>query len=118
LAYCSKHRQYYRADVGCQLCGYERLNLGQSQDGESPSLEKCPECGQTSLFWNKGDNLHKCLNPKCRRAFTDETLASAREEEAQPKESKKADLPMPATGDEREQTTRSESLLKGLLLSL
>lgn len=59
LRYCSKHKRYYRADVGCQICWLE-----QHQGKPSPKLRQCPICEEMSLF-QTGDNLFECLNVKC-----------------------------------------------------
>ena len=34
--------------------------------GETPKLEKCPNCYQTSLFWNEKEKRYECLNYKCK----------------------------------------------------
>ena len=52
LRYCSEHKRYYRADVGCQLCGYEALRPEWGEAG-STKLKECPRCGEPSLFWNE-----------------------------------------------------------------
>lgn len=59
LRYCSKHKRYYRADVGCQLCWME-----EHQERRSTKLRECPVCHEMSLF-QTGDNLFECLNLKC-----------------------------------------------------
>lgn len=75
LRYCSKHKRYYRADVGCQLCGYEKSGLRQKKE-ERPPLKRCLECGHVSLFWNKSSELYECLNAKCKRSFVEGELRS------------------------------------------
>ena len=59
LRYCSKHKRYYRADIGCQLCWME-----EHQGKSSPKLRQCPVCQEMSLL-QTGDNLFECLNVKC-----------------------------------------------------
>ena len=59
LRYCSKHKRYYRAEVGCQICWME-----EHQGRTSPKLRECPICHEMSLF-QTGDNLFECLNLKC-----------------------------------------------------
>lgn len=59
LRYCSKHKRYYRVDVGCQLCRME-----DHQGKPSSKLQQCPTCQEISLF-QTGDNLFECLNIRC-----------------------------------------------------
>ncbi len=59
LRYCSKHKRYYRADIGCQLCWME-----EHPGKPSPKLRQCPICQKISLF-QTGENLFECLNIKC-----------------------------------------------------
>jgi len=59
LRYCSKHKRYYRADIGCQLCWME-----EHPGKPSPKLRQCPICQQMSLF-QTGENLFECLNIRC-----------------------------------------------------
>ena len=68
--YCSKHRKYYNADIGCQDCRKEQLALRQSflekqLKGENRELEQCPVCKKKSLFWNRKTKLYECLNSAC-----------------------------------------------------
>gem|GEM_PF-967177 len=73
LMYCYKHKRYYKADAGCQLCVYEKLGPRlKGQDGSR--LEVCPVCRQTSLFWNNGNGLYECLNHKCKKTLTRDEL--------------------------------------------
>lgn len=69
LNYCIKHKRYYKADYGCQLCIFERLGTKRATH-DRPRLQKCPECKRDSLFWNEKTELYECLNPKCKRRFT------------------------------------------------
>jgi len=73
LRYCFKHKRYYRADFGCQLCVIEKLQPIQSIDAKS-RLMKCPKCGKITLFWNEKDGTFECLNLKCKRLFTEKEL--------------------------------------------
>ncbi len=41
------------------------------------SMDKCPNCGELSLFWNERIYLYECLNPNCRRKFTEKQLAKS-----------------------------------------
>jgi hypothetical protein len=69
LRYCSKHKRFYRYELGCQLCWIEAFapsNLSKN----TVSLEKCPSCNQTSLFWIETIEEWECLNLSCRKKFT------------------------------------------------
>jgi len=33
-------------------------------------LSICPQCGQRSLFWNRHDQIYRCVNPECKKSFT------------------------------------------------
>jgi len=66
LKYCPKHKRHYRADIGCQLCGYEMTG---EQKGDRPQLERCSACGQVSLFLDWTVNQQTCLNPACKGVF-------------------------------------------------
>ena len=33
-------------------------------------LLTCPQCSQRALFWNRHDQIYKCVNPKCKQSFT------------------------------------------------
>jgi len=59
LSYCSKHKRYYKPDIGCQLCWLEK----QSQN-PARNLTRCPTCEQKSLF-QVNKNQFECLNYKC-----------------------------------------------------
>jgi ribosomal protein L32 len=37
----------------------------QSRKG-TPKLQKCPACGEMTLFWDKCTNQGVCLNPNCK----------------------------------------------------
>jgi len=64
-AYCSKHRRYYSLDTGCPICVYEELALGHKEEG-TPRIQKCPVCGEMSLFWYQCSNRCECLNIDCK----------------------------------------------------
>lgn len=68
LRYCEKHKRYYRADVGCQLCWLESSGADHKTK-DAPALKKCPKCNQESIFWNPKDNLYECLNLSCKRKY-------------------------------------------------
>jgi len=40
----------------------------------------CPECCESSLFWNKSKNLYECSNPDCISPFTQEQLRATYKE--------------------------------------
>lgn len=71
--YCSKHRRYYRSDVGCELCVYEESNLGRI-GGNIERLQRCPECGEMSLLWLQCSNRCECLNLNCKLKFAENEL--------------------------------------------
>ena len=67
LKYCRTHSHYYRADIGCQLCGYDKLKGGDPE--YKPELKTCPWCIKVSLFLNLNNNLYECLNHDCKKTF-------------------------------------------------
>lgn len=69
LRYCVIHKRYYDVNVGCQLCWLEN-----HKNAESPPLEKCPKCNETSLFHNTVANTYECVNMKCMHKFTKKEL--------------------------------------------
>jgi len=73
LRYCFKHKRYYRADFGCQLCVIEEFQPIQSTNDRS-RLMKCPKCSKITLFWNEKEGTFECLNLKCKRVFTEKEL--------------------------------------------
>lgn len=75
LRYCYKHKRYYRADFGCQLCLLEQPKEDLNT-GETPELLDCPKCTHRSLFWNVYTQTYECLNIKCKRIFTEKQLKS------------------------------------------
>lgn len=79
LRYCSKHKRYYKADIGCQLCYLDRVDLEKKVSGTS-RLQKCPNCAQKSLFWNRRYKRYECLDAKCRLTFMEAELRGARSE--------------------------------------
>lgn len=89
VRYCSKHRRWYSADVGCQLCGYEALN-GQenSQNQHGAKLQKCPSCREKTLYWNSKFGFYECLNKKCRMVFAQDDIPFV-EGDSEPSESGK-----------------------------
>lgn len=83
LRYCVKHKRYYWADIGCQLCMFERL--GTRRKGEdNPRLLKCPDCQEDSLFWNKDTALYECLNVKCKHTFSEAAIRDLAQPELPP----------------------------------
>ncbi|MFP3975563.1 MAG: hypothetical protein ACLFVK_05000 [Dehalococcoidia bacterium] len=70
LRYCFRHKRYYKADVGCELCAAEQANKAR-EGAKSSSLDQCPDCGKYSLFWNERTRLYECLNPECKHNFTE-----------------------------------------------
>jgi len=76
LRYCVKHKRYYRADIGCQLCSYEALEH-RGGEGGGTKLKECPRCGEPSLFWNEKTEFFECLNVKCKRKYTFNELSKA-----------------------------------------
>lgn len=85
LRYCSKHKRYYRYDLGCQLCQLESL-AAKELHKDSPQLQRCPKCKRQSLFWNGSTSLYECLNPKCRRRFTEHELRGVKVEQQEVRE--------------------------------
>lgn len=83
LRYCTKHKRYYRADIGCQLCGYEQSRL-KGKENDMPSLQECPKCKRKSLFWNEYSKLYECLNQKCKCKFNETSLRDSIEPELPP----------------------------------
>lgn len=75
LRYCYKHKRYYRADFGCQLCLLEQPKEDLNTS-ETPELLDCPKCTQRSLFWNVYTQTYECLNIKCKSTFTEKQLKS------------------------------------------
>jgi DNA-directed RNA polymerase subunit RPC12/RpoP len=55
-------------------------------------LLTCPQCSQRALFWNRHDQIYKCVNPKCKKSFTIEEYKN-REVQAQPKERQSEEIP-------------------------
>ncbi|MBT9161229.1 MAG: hypothetical protein AAGB97_04530 [Dehalococcoidia bacterium] len=72
LRYYYKHKRYYRADIGCQLCSYERFVT--TREKREPKLLECRDCHQRSLFWNERFGFYECLNVACRRAFAKDEI--------------------------------------------
>ena len=97
LRYCAKHARYYRPDVGCQFCGYDKV-LPRQEGEDGQRLDRCPKCERASLFWDTKYGLYECLNPKCRKRFAKGEVAQRRESASTPgkcdeeKQGEKCDL--------------------------
>ncbi|POZ58436.1 hypothetical protein C1O63_1483 [Dehalococcoides mccartyi] len=102
LRYCSKHKRYYRADVGCQLCWME-----EHQGKPSPKLRECPVCHEMSLF-QTGDNLFECLNLKCSKYQKRQSIEPHAEQKTNVIESHAAHPG--ATSSDREHVSDEESM--------
>jgi uncharacterized coiled-coil protein SlyX len=61
-------------------------------------LLNCPECSQRALFWNRHDQIYKCVNPKCKRSFTIEEYKN-REVHVLPKERQSEQIPSSVSTD-------------------
>lgn len=86
LLYCYKHERYYRADFGCQLCSIETIET--HLNSPKITLNKCPTCDAVSLMWLSQNNCYECLNPKCKRTYTEseyKTLMETQDKEPQGK---------------------------------
>ena len=57
------------SDKGALL---EAKSSSSSEPAANPQLGLiiCPQCGQRSLFWNRHDQIYRCVNPECKRPFT------------------------------------------------
>ncbi|MBE0481792.1 MAG: hypothetical protein IBX68_12565 [Dehalococcoidia bacterium] len=64
--HCAAHRRYFSAGAGCPICAFERLHLRQNPAADIPRLQKCPVCGETTLFWYQCSNRCECLNVDCK----------------------------------------------------
>jgi len=76
LKYCYKHKRYYKAEIGCQICYLEELNTGDKvkRDQQEIKLVKCPRCLEISLFWISQNDIYECMNKRCRLTFKKEEL--------------------------------------------
>lgn len=63
--YCPRHRRYFDANAGCPICWYEESTL-KHRSGSVPRIQKCPACGEMSLFWYQCRNQMECLNTECK----------------------------------------------------
>jgi hypothetical protein len=72
LRYCSKHKRFYKFELGCQLCYLE--TSGTNDKRVSTPLEICPSCGQISLFWDTNVGEFECVNLKCKQKITKKDL--------------------------------------------
>jgi transposase-like protein len=79
LCYCYTHKRYYDDRVGCQRCYVDHLNLKIAVDAipQTPELEHCPQCKRKSLFWNKCARQFECLEPRCRKTYSEEEYKAA-----------------------------------------
>jgi hypothetical protein len=83
LRYCSKHKRYYRKDIGCQLCwleGTHENNLVST----SPKLQLCPACSKPSLFLDWRKKRFECLNLQCKRVVSLEDIFDPTTAETEP----------------------------------
>ena len=63
--YCLKHRRCYKADAGCPICAFEEGAAG-GEGGVARRVQRCPVCGEMSLFWYQCSNRCECLNLDCK----------------------------------------------------
>ncbi|HEY48621.1 MAG TPA: hypothetical protein G4O13_01075 [Dehalococcoidia bacterium] len=63
--YCPKHRRYYGADASCPICKYKESAF-KKRGINAPRVQKCPVCGEMSLFWYQCSNRFECLNIDCK----------------------------------------------------
>ena len=88
LKYCYKHKRYYKADIGCQICFLEKLSTKDEiiTNREEIALIKCPRCLEMSLFWTEQRNIYECMNIRCQWIFTKEELeVEIKQKESEPK---------------------------------
>jgi len=80
LRYCIKHKRYYRAEFGCQLCAYESIERHNTSfpEHEEVILSKCPSCREESLFWVEQENRYECMNSRCKEFYTKEQYTEAK----------------------------------------
>jgi len=73
-------------------------------------LLSCPQCSQRALFWNRHDQIYKCVNPKCKQRFTIEEYKN-REVQVRPKEQQSEQIPSDVPRDKAKErikrTTKS-----------
>lgn len=113
LRYCFRHKRYYRADFGCQLCVIEKFGPVHSTNRRS-RLMKCPKCNKATLFWNQKEGTFECLNLKCKRVFTEEELRDAVLSAASADISKGGDKQVQPGVTERELVRSAASGFKGI----
>ncbi|MFC1848501.1 hypothetical protein ACFLXV_04250 [Chloroflexota bacterium] len=64
-AYCPTHGRYNGAGAGCPICVFEESISGAGAGGIS-RIQRCPVCGEMSLFWYRCSNHCECLNLECK----------------------------------------------------
>jgi hypothetical protein len=78
LGYCVKHKRYYLAEIGCQLCGYDNQGKQRSEDlalkVDVPKLFKCIACENVSLLFDEKTSRYQCMNKKCLEVYTQEEI--------------------------------------------
>jgi hypothetical protein len=95
LRYCSKHKHYYDAQFGCQLCWLENHAIQ-----ESPPLQKCPECSETSLYHNEVTNIYECVNLECKKTYTEEELEETKSRIEQSVNNQNAEQELKSLGEQ------------------
>ena len=68
--YCASHRRYVRAGGPCELCVYEE-SIRRRNGGDTPRLQRCPECGEMSLLWYQCRNQCECQNLNCKLMYAE-----------------------------------------------
>lgn len=62
--YCKLHRLHYPDGTICPICPQSRLT-GLSAKIPPHRIQRCPACGQMSLFWYQCASRGECLNLDC-----------------------------------------------------
>jgi hypothetical protein len=83
LRYCSKHKRYYRRDIGCQLCWLGNSHPNSKAE-EATKLSRCPACSQIALFLDWRNRRFECLNLRCKRILSFEDFFGTQPIEEEP----------------------------------
>ena len=68
-------------------------NEKHSQHTTSSQLQECPQCKAKSLFWDKYHSLFECLNPDCRKTFSEDESGQKVPRNTQSRETEKQESP-------------------------
>jgi len=63
--YCKLHRRYYPHGTLCPLCNQGEPSNPSAETTPPHRIQKCPACGQMSLFWYQCASRGECLNLDC-----------------------------------------------------